>query len=36
MTVVRSNRTGASQAVVGAVPIETLLPVIELMLGTKP
>lgn len=36
MTVVRNSRTGASQAVVGAVPIGTLLPVIEQMLGAKP
>lgn len=36
MTVVRNNRTGVSQAVVGAVPIETLLPVVDRMLGTKP
>lgn len=35
-TVVRNNRTGASQAVVGAVPIGTLSPVIDQMLGAKP
>ncbi|MHB8494743.1 MAG: DsbA family protein [Casimicrobiaceae bacterium] len=35
-TVVRNNRTGASQAVVGAVPIGTLLPVIDQLLGAKP
>ena len=40
MTIIRNNRIGASQAVVGAVvgavAIETLLPVIDRMLGTKP
>lgn len=35
-TVVRDNRTGASQAIVGAVPIATLAPVIDRMLGAKP
>ncbi|MEO7499961.1 MAG: thioredoxin domain-containing protein [Casimicrobiaceae bacterium] len=36
MTVVRNNRTGASEAVVGALPAERLVPVIDRMLGAKP
>lgn len=35
-TVVRNNRTGASEAVVGAVPIDALVPVIDRMLAAKP
>jgi len=35
-TVVRNNRTGASEAVVGAVPGDTLVPAIDRMLSAKP
>jgi protein-disulfide isomerase len=35
-TVVRNNRTGASQSVVGALPADGLVPAIEQMLGAKP
>ena len=36
VTVVRNNKTGASQAVVGALPVEAFTPVIDRMLGAKP
>ncbi|MEO8848737.1 MAG: DsbA family protein [Casimicrobiaceae bacterium] len=35
-TVVRNNRTGASEAVVGAVPADSLVPAIDRMLTAKP
>lgn len=35
-TVVRNNRTGASEAVVGALPADALVPAIERMLNAKP
>jgi protein-disulfide isomerase len=35
-TVVRNNRTGASQSVVGAVPADGLVPAIEQMLKAQP
>jgi protein-disulfide isomerase len=35
-TVIRNNRTGASEAVVGAVQADSLVPAIDRMLGTKP
>jgi protein-disulfide isomerase len=35
-TVVRNNRTGASEAVVGAVPVDALVSVIDRMLAAKP
>lgn len=35
-TVVRHNATGASEAVVGAMPAEALIPAIDRMLGIKP
>lgn len=35
-TVVRNNKTGASQVVVGALPAEALIAVIDRMLAGKP
>jgi predicted DsbA family dithiol-disulfide isomerase len=35
-TVVRHNRTGASEAVAGALPVDALVAVIERMLNAKP
>lgn len=35
-TVVRNNRTGASEAIVGALPADALVPVIDRMLKAKP
>jgi hypothetical protein len=35
-TVIRNNRTGASEAVVGALPADALVPVIDRMLNAKP
>ena len=35
-TVVRNNRTGVSEAVVGALPAEGLVPAIERVLNAKP
>lgn len=36
MTIVRNNRTGASEAVVGARPADFFVPIIEWMLNVKP